>query len=88
MQVALLRPAGTRCAHWRQSRRRMEWRACDSPFWTTAGSVDRDGEPARWSHRFGARLVPGRYELSLRLVDRRGRIHVPAGRASVVFSRQ
>lgn len=88
VQVALLRRDGQRCAYWRQSRRRMERRACDSPLWTSVGSLVRDGELARWSHRFGARLVAGRYELSLRLSDRRGRAHVPGGRASTAFSRR
>lgn len=87
VQVSLLRRDRKRCAYWRQSRRRMERRACDAPLWTSAGSVARGGEVARWSHRFGARLVPGRYRLSVRLADRRGRAHVPGGRAASTFSR-
>jgi hypothetical protein len=87
VQLALVRRAGERCAHWRQSRRRMEWRACDSPLWTGAGTLARAGELARFGHRFGARLAPGRYELSLRLVDARGHVHLPGGRTSTTFSR-
>ena len=87
VQLSLLRRDGARCAFWRQSRRRMERRSCDSPLWTTARTVARDSELARWSHAFRARLVRGRYVLSLRLVDARNRVHVPAGRASAAFSR-
>lgn len=85
VQVSLVRRKSGRCAYWRQSRRRMEWRVCDSPLWTSA-SVARSGDLARWTHRFGARLVPGGYELSVRLVDRGGRVHVPGGRAAAAFS--
>jgi hypothetical protein len=85
VQVSLLRRKGERCAHWRQSRRRMEWRACAAPMWTTV-AVTRSGGLARWAHRFGARLVPGRYELRLRLVDRRGRVQAPAGYPAAAFS--
>jgi hypothetical protein len=85
IQVSLLRRGGERCAYWRQSRRRMEWRACASPLWATA-TVSRSGGLARWKHRFTARLVRGDYELRLRLVDRRGDVHVPAGRPSAAFS--
>ena len=87
VQLSLIRRSGERCAHWRQSRRRMEWRACDSMLWTSAGRVLRDGELARVAHSFRGRLAGGRYELRLRLVDRRGRVHVPAGRALAAFSR-
>jgi hypothetical protein len=86
VQLALVRRAGGRCAFWRASRRRMEWRPCASPVWTSAGEALRDGDLTRWAHRFRASLVPGGYELSLRLVDRRGRVHVPAGRGSFEFS--
>jgi hypothetical protein len=65
----------------------MEHRACDSPLWTTAATLARDGELTRWGHRFGARLVRGRYELSVRLADARGRVHVPGGLTSREFSR-
>lgn len=85
IQVSLLRRGGGRCAYWRQSRRRMEWRACASPLWTSA-TFSRSGGVARWNHRFAARLVRGDYELRLRLVDGRGRVHVPAGRPSAAFS--
>ena len=74
-----------RCAFWRQSRRRMEWRACDDRLWTTVGTR-RSGDLTRWSFRFRARLVRGEYELAVRLVDRRGRVHVPPGSASAAFS--
>jgi hypothetical protein len=88
VQLSLLRRDGARCAYWRQSRRRMERRGCDSPLWTSVASLAREGELARFGHRFGARLVPGRYELSLRLADRRGRVYVPGGRVSTAFSRR
>ena len=88
VQLSLLRRDGTRCAFWRQSRRWMERRACDSPLWTTAQALARDGEIARWTHRFRARLVRGRYELNLRLADARGRVHLPGGTASTAFSRR
>jgi hypothetical protein len=87
IQVALVRTRAGRCAYWRESRRRMEQRACDSPLWTTAHTVSRAGGLARWSHSFGARLVRGRYEVRLRLVDARHRVHVPGGRVSTGFSR-
>lgn len=85
IQVSLLRRRDERCAFWRQSRRRMEWRSCASPLWTSV-SATRSGDLARWKHRFRARLVRGDYELRLRLVDPRGRVHVPAGRPSAAFS--
>lgn len=88
IQLSLVRRSGSRCAYWRQSRRRMEWRACESPLWTSARGVAREGDLARWSHRFAARLVPGRYELRLRLIDARGRVHVPGGAVSSVFTRR
>jgi hypothetical protein len=74
-----------RCAFWRHSRRRMEWRACDDRLWTTVGT-SRSGDLTRWAYRFRARLVRGEYELAVRLVDRRGRVHIPAGSASAAFS--
>ena len=86
IQLALVRTAGERCAFWRASRRRMEWRACESPLWTSAATTARDRDLARWSHRFRARVAAGSYELRIRLVDRRGRAHVPAGRAAIGFS--
>jgi hypothetical protein len=85
LQVALVRRKAGRCAYWRQARRRMEWRDCASALWTNA-AVRRDGEVARWSHRFRARPARGDYELSLRLVDGRGRVHVPGGVPAAVFS--
>ena len=86
IQLALVRTSGTRCAYWRASRRRMEWRACDSPLWTSAASALRDGDLTRWSHRFGASVAAGSYELRLRLADRRGRVFVPPGRSAIGFS--
>ncbi|HEX8053419.1 MAG TPA: hypothetical protein VF517_10535, partial [Thermoleophilaceae bacterium] len=86
VQLALVRRAGGRCAFWRASRRRMEWRSCASPVWTGAGETLREGDLTRWSHRFRASVAAGSYELRLRLVDRRGRVHVPAGRAALGFS--
>jgi hypothetical protein len=85
IQVSLLRRGGERCAYWRQSRLRMEWRACASPLWTSA-ALERSGGLARWSKRFSRRLVPGDYELRLRLVDSLGRVQVPAGYPSAAFS--
>ena len=86
VQLSLMRRAGERCSYWRQSRRRMERRACGSPLWTHAGSLARAGDVARWSHRFRARFAGGRYELRVRLVDRAGRAHTPGGRAVAGFS--
>jgi hypothetical protein len=85
IHVSLLRRSGEHCAYWRQSRLRMEWRECASPLWTSA-AVERSGSLARWSKRFSRRLVPGDYELRLRLVDSLGRVHVPAGEPSAAFS--
>ena len=87
VQVSLLRRDGSRCAFWRQSRRRMERRACDAPLWTSV-RVARAGELARWSHRFGARLPRGRYELTQRCADSSGRVHAPDGAVSRTFSRR
>jgi hypothetical protein len=87
IQVSLVRARGGRCAYWRESRGRMEQRACDSPLWTTVHAVNRGGGLARWSHSFRARLARGPYEVRLRLVDARHRVHVPGGRVSTGFSR-
>lgn len=85
IRVSLLRRRGASCAHWRQSRRRMERRSCDAPMWTTVAAA-RDGTLARWNHRFAGRLIAGDYELRLRVVDRRGRVEAPAGYPAVAFS--
>jgi hypothetical protein len=86
IQLSLVRTAGERCAYWRSSKRRMEWRACDRPVWGSAGTALRRGEVTSWSHRFRASVAPGSYTLRLRLVDRLGRVHVPPGRSSISFS--
>jgi hypothetical protein len=85
IQLSLVRTAGERCAYWRSSKRRMEWRPCDRPVWATAGQALRSGDLTRWAHRFRASVAPGNYELRLRLVDRAGRVHTPASGASIGF---
>jgi hypothetical protein len=86
IELSLVRTAGERCAYWRASKRRMEWRPCERPVWVGAGTTLRRGDLTRWSQRFRARVAPGRYVLRLQLIDRLGRIHVPPGRSSIGFT--
>ena len=88
VRVSLMRRGGGRCVYWCESRRRMEYRSCTSPLWPLAQSTARDGDLARWSHRFRARLVRGSYEHRVRLVDACNRVHVPGGRVVAAFSRR